>query len=257
MGRVRMPPSGVAAPGQTTVDTVTLWTGGNCEIEMLSNGQQRRWLRTSGMVDLLPAGTIIERVRWNGDATNCIWANVDGALTPSHRGLAGERLGIKDPHVVDLIQRLERQAHEVAPFGRAYVEGLALTLTSYLQSQFSDQPVRNRREAPTGSLTRVQCEALRAYIDDHVERNVTVAELASTCGYSANHFARLFKHSFKKSPHQYLIERRIERAKRLLFDRSKPIAEVAVECGFATQAHLNGSFKRKLGLTPGEFRWSC
>lgn len=254
MGRMRMPPFGTATPAPTTVDTVLLWTGGSCEIEMVCAGQRRRWLRTSGTFDLAPAGTIVESVSWSGDAMNCVWIHVDGALTSVRRTLDEARLGRSDPHVADLVQRLERQAHDGTPFGSAYVAGLSLALSSYLHGRFRDGSTGDAATSPTGALTRVQCEALRAYIDDHVGRNITVAELARTSGYSANHFARLFKQAFGRTPHQYLIERRIERARRLLLDRSRSIAEVAIECGFATQAHLQTVFKRRLGLTPGESR---
>jgi len=233
---------------------VLLWTGGNCDVEMLHDGQHHRWLRTSGMADLLPAGTVIESVRWHGDAMSCVWANVHGALVCDEVEGKGALLGMTDPHVTDLMQRLEREAHELSPIGKAYVQGLTLALVNYLRAQFRNKRPAQSASSTGGALTRVQCEALRAYIDDHIGRNVTVAELACTSGYSPNHFARRFKQSFGTSPHQYLIARRIDRAKQLLLDRSRPIAEVAVECGFATQAHLHAAFKRRLGLTPGRFR---
>jgi AraC family transcriptional regulator len=85
---------------------------------------------------------------------------------------------------------------------------------------------------------------------------VSVAEMAQASGYSANHFARLFKRSFGMSPYQYFIERRIQCARGLLLDPARSIAEIATASGFATQAHLHGAFKRKLGVTPGEFRRS-
>jgi AraC family transcriptional regulator len=256
VGRVRMPASGAANPGPTSVDTVFLWTGGKCEVEMICNGLPRRWLRTSGMVDVWPAGTVIEHVSWNGDAMNCIWIDVDGALTPADGPAAAPQAGLVDRHIADIVWRLEQQAHGVDSLGRAYVDGLAATLTAYLRGKFCVAPSAGSSK-PKGPLTRVQRESVRSYIDEHIERNVSVAEMAQASGYSANHFARLFKRSFGMSPYQYLIERRIQFARRLLLDPDRSIAEVATASGFATQAHLHGAFKRKLGVTPGEFRRSC
>ncbi|WCM91282.1 AraC family transcriptional regulator [Acidovorax sp. NCPPB 2350] len=255
MGRFRLAPSGTTQLGPVAVDTLTLWTGGACEVEMRCNGLRHGWRRTSGMVDLLPAGTVVSDVRWSGDAMHCTWLHLAGALTPRHEGMPGmsdvqARTGVQDPHITDLLQRLEAQALAGMPLGAAYVQALALTLATYLRGRYAESP----RCGWHGAEPRVQWERLRAYIDEHIGQTVSVAEMARTIGYSTNHFARLFRRSFQKSPHQYVIDRRIERARQLLLDPDRPIAEIAAECGFATQAHLSSAFRRRLGLTPGEFR---
>jgi AraC family transcriptional regulator len=249
-----MPPSGVSVPGVTVADTVLLWTGGGCDVEMICNGDRRRWRRSSGMVDMLPAGTTIERVQWDGDPIQCVWAGVAGVFSHVEGPAHGPSFGVADPHLADLIQRLEREAHDDAPLGGEYVEALTLTLRAYLRARYCNEPARDGGHALTGPMTPPQREGLRAYIDEHVDRNISLAELAQWTGYSVNHFARLFKQAFRRSPHQYVIERRIERAKALLLDHRCSVAEVAVSCGFATQAHLNTAFKQRLGVTPGEFR---
>lgn len=249
-----MPASGVSVPGVTAADMVLLWTGGGCDVEMICNGDRRQWRRTSGMVDLLPAGTTIERVQWHGDPIQCVWAGVAGVLSDDEGLARHPSFGVVDPHLADLIRRLEREAHDDAPLGSEYVEALTLTLRSYLRARYGTEPARDGGEARSGPMTAPQREGLRAYIDEHVDRSISLAELAQWTGYSVNHFARLFKQAFRMPPHQYVIERRIERAKGLLLDHRRSIAEVAVSCGFATQAHLHTAFKQRLGITPGEFR---
>jgi AraC family transcriptional regulator len=81
-----------------------------------------------------------------------------------------------------------------------------------------------------------------------------VSGLAAVMGYSPDHFARLFKRDFGITPYQYVLNRRVERAKSLLRARGLSIAEVAMTCGFSTQAHLSSAFKARVGTTPGAYR---
>jgi AraC family transcriptional regulator len=66
----------------------------------------------------------------------------------------------------------------------------------------------------------------------------------------------LFKQAFEQSPHQYVLSRRVERAKTMLKDGERSIAEIATACGFANQGHLTTAFKRRTGVTPASYRKS-
>jgi len=95
-----------------------------------------------------------------------------------------------------------------------------------------------------------------AYVEDHLGPEIGVSDLASVMGYSPDHFAKLFKRAFGVSPYQYVLERRVERAKSLLRVHAQSLSEVALACGFATLAHLNAAFKLRVGVTPGAYRRS-
>jgi AraC-like DNA-binding protein len=136
---------------------------------------------------------------------------------------------------------------------RADFRADALTLASYVFGRYG--PSETPREDGS-SLTPLQWEQLVAFVEDHLGDSLSLPHLASLVGYSADHFARLFKRAFRLSPHQYILERRVERAKSMLRTRSHSIAEVAVICGFASQAHLHAAFRARTGLTPGAFRRS-
>src|SRR6185437_3836380 len=71
---------------------------------------------------------------------------------------------------------------------------------------------------------------------------------------SPHHFATAFKVSTGISPHDYVIERRINRARDLLLRKEKTISEIAVAVGFSSQSHLTVNFRRKMGVTPRKFR---
>lgn len=99
-------------------------------------------------------------------------------------------------------------------------------------------------------LARAQ-EYLAARLDDG---NVSIAAVADACQLSRSHFSRAFRQSTGKTPHEWLLERRLERAAALLRTTDLPIAGIAASCGFADQSHLTRNFSRKLGLTPGDWR---
>ncbi len=78
--------------------------------------------------------------------------------------------------------------------------------------------------------------------------------LSEASGLSVSHFTRRFKVTTGLSPHQFVLRRRVERAKRLLKHTSEAIAQIALCCGFSHQEHLTHTFKRFTGNTPGRYR---
>ena len=83
--------------------------------------------------------------------------------------------------------------------------------------------------------------------------NITLNQLAKISALSAFHFLRTFQKTYGLSPHEFLKNVRIERARKLL-KKGLPITEVAGQTGFYDQSHLNRNFKKILGLTPGQYR---
>jgi AraC-like DNA-binding protein len=85
---------------------------------------------------------------------------------------------------------------------------------------------------------------------------LTLAELAAACGLSASYFTRAFRRSTGRSPHRFLIEARVARAKLLLRRRNLSLSEIAAACGFADQSHFTRVFVRQVGLAPAAWRHS-
>ena len=84
----------------------------------------------------------------------------------------------------------------------------------------------------------------------------SLADLAQSVGHSYWHFSRAFKLSLGVSPMEYVVVRRVERAKAMIRGTREPLAEVALACGFADQAHLNRRFRDIVGISPGRWRRS-
>jgi AraC-like DNA-binding protein len=104
------------------------------------------------------------------------------------------------------------------------------------------------------SPERSKLQTLTAFIEEHLTEDVDITDLARLIGYSPDHMARLFKRSFDISLHQYVLQRRVERAKGLLQDRRLSIRDVSLASGFASQAHFSSIFKERVGVTPRAFR---
>ena len=105
-----------------------------------------------------------------------------------------------------------------------------------------------------GSLTAFQVRRVTEFLLEDLRANPGLSELASLCGLSRSHFVRAFKQATGLPPHRWFLKQRITRAKALLYATKKPISEIAEECGFADQTHLNRVFTKAFGIGPGAWR---
>ncbi len=130
---------------------------------------------------------------------------------------------------------------------------MKLVLQSYLLL-LRHYSSRKKTSDYSGKLSKVQLERVVHYVDEHLNQDIALAELAAVVQVGSRHFSRLFKQSTGFSPYQYLIKCRVERARELLQRRSLSIAETAQAVGFANQSHLSRHFKRWFGVSPKSVR---
>jgi AraC family transcriptional regulator len=105
-----------------------------------------------------------------------------------------------------------------------------------------------------GGLAAWQERRAKELMSANLRGNVSSADLATECLLSAGHFARAFRHSTGLSPHQWLIQCRIEKAHALLHEGRLSLAEIARACGFADQSHFTKAYARRRGISPGAWR---
>ncbi len=156
-----------------------------------------------------------------------------------------------DPLILQIGLALKADLESHRPGGRLYAEALANALAVHIlrhYSAHSHKPVYY-----LGGLSPTQLKLVTDYINDHLDRELSLAELAAIAQLSTYHFCRSFKRSTGLTPHQYVIRQRVERAKLLLKDGKLGISAVALACGFTHQSHLNRHFKRLTGVTPKKF----
>lgn len=120
-------------------------------------------------------------------------------------------------------------------------------LNSYAHSPQQLPPVK-------GGLSPYVCNQVESYLNAHFGDPISLGDLAELTGYSSFHFARMFKESFAVPPHQYLDRLRIQKAQEFLKNKEISLAEVALACGYSSQAHFSTRFKKAVGLTPKQFQ---
>jgi transcriptional regulator GlxA family with amidase domain len=102
-----------------------------------------------------------------------------------------------------------------------------------------------------GGLAPARANRICEYIDSHLQENIALEVLAEIAQLSVHHFARAFRQSLGLPPHNYIVQRRVEHAQRLLRNTNLPLSEIAIEAGFTDQSHLARHFRTIIGISPG------
>ncbi|WP_426209392.1 helix-turn-helix domain-containing protein [Pseudomonas sp. TWR2-1-1] len=132
-------------------------------------------------------------------------------------------------------------------------------LTSSLACELLDHALLNQVGLRSGlqlkgGLAAYQRRQLVDMIEQQLADPLNIGQLAAHCALSPYHFARMFRQSFGLPPHQYLLARRLARARDLLRNSALGLGDIALACGFASASHFANRFKQTVGATPGEYR---
>ena len=158
--------------------------------------------------------------------------------------------GTVRPQIEHLVRTFVAEAQGGGPSGPAFLDALSGALAAQIVETFSVRTppaIRGAAALPPARLRRV-LQAMEA----NLESGLPVEALAREAGLSAAHFARVFKRVTGRSPHQYLIAMRLERARRALLGGRPDLGEVASRFGFSDQAHFTRLYRRRYGITPGQ-----
>jgi AraC family transcriptional regulator len=175
----------------------------------------------------------------------------EAGLNPDRAELV-EAFGTHDPWLGRTGLALLAELGSGDPLGRLQAEALATVLAIHLLRCHSalDRPALR---GPAGLPPIVLRRALD-YIEAHLAGDLSLVALARAAGYSPYHFARLFKASTSTSPHQYVVRRRVERARELLATTGWSVAFIAQEVGFASASHLARHIRHHFGVPPAALR---
>ncbi len=135
---------------------------------------------------------------------------------------------------------------------RLYIESLTNVLAVHLLRQY----VATKPPVPVykGGLPQRQLLQVLDYINDHLNYDIKLADLAALLNMSQFHFSHMFKQAIGTSPYQYLLQQRVERAKQLLKESNYSILDIALICGFNSHSHLSKQFRQLTGTTPKAYR---
>lgn len=259
VSRCLLPPNPGVRIGSSQF-TVVVHEGAPFDLEwrLAENTPLQRRRLVPGDVHILPADKLTFK-RWAG-VGRALSISLDRSFVEQTVAEAFEgggpaprlMFGLRDPVIAGMAQAWAQELAETGAAGRLFSEGLGVALAIHLFRTYGDRPVPLR--PAKGGLGGARRRRVVDYIEANFADDITLAQLATVAGLSRNHFGDAFRESIGMPPHHYLIERRIKRAKELLLGSRKPIAEIALEAGFATHSHFTFNFHKVVGTTPSRFR---
>lgn len=247
-------PSGETPEYSLEQFAITINLGQSVQVERILGRHLQTGLMLTGSVGLCPMYTS-QAIRWDRDA-NVLLLNLEPELLTRNaiELLDTDRYEML-PHLITqdlLIQQiglgLRTQLKMNGSGSCLYAESAATFLAVHLLQNYTTRKSSIREYE--GGLPQQKLKQSIDYIQDNLAREISLNELANELGISRYYFCRLFKQSTGFSPHQYVIQQRVERAKQLLLQGKMSIADVAQVCGFTHQSHLTRHFKRLTGMTP-------
>jgi AraC family transcriptional regulator len=167
-------------------------------------------------------------------------------------GLVASSLGAHDRVMYGLALALADHVEHASERSALFVDHIALAFHAHVTEAYGNAVAPG--QLTLGTLAPWQLRRALDFIRAHLDRDPTIAQLASECGLSSGYFSRAFRRSTGVTPHQWLMRRRIERARELLLAGDRALADIAVVCGFVDQSHFSRVFAKFEGDSPGRWR---
>jgi AraC family transcriptional regulator len=163
------------------------------------------------------------------------------------------RFAILDPLLEQLAIAITNALRDGAAEDGLYIDTIAQMMAVHLARSHSSRS-RPVRLLPAKPLAGWKMRRVIEYIEDNLEGDLSLQAMAAEVDISPLYLARAFKSAVGQSPHQYVLARRIERAKELLRNTDLPVVDVALSSGFSSQSHLSHWFIRQVGVSPAVYR---
>jgi AraC family transcriptional regulator len=165
------------------------------------------------------------------------------------------QIGFKDKNICHVAMSLLHELNEANVAGRLYADSLAPGLAIQLVRRYSSlQDVHVGHGGMAPHKLRKAVALIDHHLSDEEEGRVALRAVARAVRMSYFHFSRAFKQSMGMTATNYIAERRIERAKKMLEETELPLSEIALRSGFSSQSHFTTAFRRLAGATPKAFR---
>ena len=216
------------------------------------------YVKGPGSLSLVPAGMCPGiRAETEFDLVVCaldsaLLSALDSELERRPEGELRLQLNLQDSAAQQLMTLLIADANEGHTTERLYTEYLiqALAVRTFFLGRSTTPQTNNRGTSglPRHVLRRI-IERMRCFSCD-----LSLQTLANESGYSRVHFIRMFRAATGYSPHNYLLNLRLERARELLKNPSLSLIDIALDCGFSSHSHMSRLFHRSVGVTPSAYR---
>ena len=254
--QLRSDPAGILEVPELQNVLVAIHVGAAAKISCRRGGESHTGSAVHGDIDIIPARI---DARWeihDNNDTALILAlptSLLDSVSEEHgfdprRVEIRNRFQIRDPQLENICWALKAEMESNYSSGHLYVDSLAVSVASRLISTHSS--IAQRRTVQHGGLGGRRLKQTLAYIEDRLSEDLSLSRIASIAGVSPSHFKTLFRESTGVPVHQYVVQRRIERAKDMLMQGKLSIAEIALATGFSHQSHLARHMRRSVGLSP-------
>ena len=167
------------------------------------------------------------------------------------------RVLFNDPTILHLAQLFKAEVVKSGVAKEIYVESLRNLLAVHLVRNYTNVGRLQLAENSTkidSPLNTYQIKQLKDFIEEHLDQKLSIKKLAAIVHLSQFHFARAFKEAVGTTPHHYVIQRRLERAKILLTLTQASVQEIAIKVGYANKSHFTAQFRKYVGTTPAAYR---
>ncbi|MHC5853171.1 AraC family transcriptional regulator [Nostoc sp.] len=219
------------------------------------DGKLQQERRRTGDIAVIPAG-ISHRCNWNTSVEFMVLA-IEPALlqqvgedfvNPDRIELMPRFMSQQDVLIQGIFSTLRDELESGKIGGDLLIDSFKTTLAIHLLRNYcTTQP---KLSSYANGLSQAILKQVTEYIHEHLHQDLKLADLSAIAQLSPYHFLRLFKQRMGITPHQYILQRRIEKAKHLLKHSNLSIAEIAMRTGFCDQSHLTRCFKHIVGITP-------
>jgi AraC-like DNA-binding protein len=133
-----------------------------------------------------------------------------------------------------------------------FVEQMSVAMETYLLEKYGGAATTAPRKKRM--LSRAQEARAKEMLRSKFDGSMSIAEIAGACHLSRSYFIHAFRETTGQTPHRWLVAQRLERARALLMEFERPLADVAAACGFADQSHFTRVFTQSTGTPPGSWR---
>jgi AraC family transcriptional regulator len=168
------------------------------------------------------------------------------------KGLYAPNFGARDLVMFGLAQALAGAMEAPGDGTALFSDCIALAFFAHIVRAYGSVPAAGKNAR--GGLASWQLQRARDFINANLAGDPSIAEVANECGLSTSYFARAFKQGTGMPPYRWLSKQRVERAKELLQDPGRQLADIAQLCGFVDQSHFTRVFSRSEGYSPGRWR---
>lgn len=256
----RVDPPGVLETVSRPDPRIVIHFGAPVGIGCERGGLAHRGVAIHGDVDIIPAGVRSQWILGSRDSALVIGvsqellseAAIALAVDPSEVVLVN-RFKVRDVKLEHLAWALKAEMDDGFPGGRLYTESIGTAMACQLLREHSTSSPRRAQLQP-GVMAPFRLRRVLSFIEDNLNDDLSLGAIAAASGLSISHCQRAFCRVMGVSVHQYVIRRRVERAKNLLTNARLSLNEVALAAGFAHQSHMALQMRRLLGVSPARIR---